>query len=476
MFKDGLIYQESRMSTEEEFREDLAPLDIYDENADGQGGPVLAYEDGIAYTDPGEGHSMIVGDTGSGKTQKFILPLINSCACASESMFVIDPKGELMRRTEWDLKQRGYRVYGVNFRKPELSKDRWNPLGRIEYMYAHNEEKAAQVLQNDLIQRLFNARSTADKDKFWNESAGNLAEGSLELSHILGERLTIKNMLKWRYERIPDGTMEACFHKLPRDGVAYHKLAGFFGLTAENTKTCILSTYDQLVTLFNSSDALTDMLSESSFELETAATEKTAIFVIVPDEKTTYHFMATLFTNQLYEALINIAEDYNGRLPVRMNFIMEEFCNMPKLDEIGPMLTAARSRNIRFHIVCQSYSQLLERYGDLMGKTLIDNCSNLIYLHSRELDFLEYISRLAGVNEFGRPLLSTSRLQRLKKNETVIFHDRCYPYIVKDLPNMYEYPVYDKYMSDAALGELEKSSKILKSSAKSARNRKKKAG
>ena len=108
-----------------------------------------------------------------------------------------------------------------------------------------------------------------------------------------------------------------------------------------------------------------------------------------------------------------------------------------------------------------------------MGKTLIDNCSNLIYLHSRELDFLEYISHLAGVNEFGRPLLSTSRLQRLKKNETVIFHNRCYPYIVKDLPNMYEYPIYDKYMSDAALGELEKSSKILKSSAKSARNRKK---
>lgn len=470
MFKDGLIYQESRMATEEEFCEDLIPLDICNENAVGKGGPVLAYVDGIAFTDPGEGHNMIFGDTGSGKTQKFILPLINSCACADESMLVIDPKGELMRRTGTLLEKRGYKVHGVNFRKPEQSKDTWNPLGRIEYMYAHNEEKAAQVLQNDLIQRLFNDRSTADKDKFWNGSAGNLAEGSLELSHMLDESLTIKNMLKWRYERIPDGTMEACFHKLPRDGAAYHKLAGYFGLTAENTKTCILSTFDQLVSVFNASDALTDMLSESSFEFETAATEKTAIFVIVPDEKTTYHFMATLFTNQLYEALINTAEDYNGRLPIRMNFIMEEFCNMPKLGEIGPMLTAARSRNIRFHIVCQSYSQLLERYGDLMGRTLVDNCSNLIYLHSRELDFLEYISRLAGVNEFGRPLLSTSRLQRLKKNETVIFHDRCYPYIVKDIPNMYEYPIYDKYMSDAAI------ERLLKKDSMPVRNRRKKAG
>lgn len=455
MFQDGLIYQESRMATEEEFREDLAPLDMNDENAVGRGGPVLAYENGILYTDPGEGHSMIVGDTGSGKTQKFILTLINSCASAAESMLVIDPKGELMKRTGSYLKKKGYNVHGLSFRKPEKSPDGWNPLGNIEAMYAQGKDKAAQHLQNDLMQRLFNDRSSSDKDKFWNESAGMLGEGSLDLSHMMGEKLTVANLLKWRYERIPDGTMEACFRKLPHDSNAYKKLAGYFSLTAENTKTCILSTYDQLVRLFNSSDSLTEMLSQSSFDLSTAATEKTAIFLIVPDEKTTYHFLATLFTNQQYEALLDIAEDFGGKLPVRFNFILEEFCNMPKLGEIGPMLTAARSRNIRFHIVCQSYSQLLERYGDRMGKTLIDNCANLIYLHSRELDFLDYISRLAGLNEFGRPLLSTSRLQRLKKNETVIFHERCYPFIAKDLPYMYEYPVYKKYMSDEALAREE---------------------
>ena len=99
MFQDGLIYQESRMATEKEFREDLAPLDMNDENAVGRGGPVLVYENGILYTYPGEDHSMIVGDTGSGKTQKFILTLINSSASAAESMLVIDPKGELMKRT-----------------------------------------------------------------------------------------------------------------------------------------------------------------------------------------------------------------------------------------------------------------------------------------------------------------------------------------------------------------------------------------
>lgn len=112
---------------------------------------------------------------------------------------------------------------------------------------------------------------------------------------------------------------------------------------------------------------------------------------------------------------------------------------MPKLDDIVAMLTAARSRNIRFHIVIQSYSQMIDKYSENISKTVMDNCGNLIYLHTREISFLEYISKLAGKNEFGRPLLSVSRLQHLKKNETVIFHDRCYPMVVQDLPLVFEY-------------------------------------
>ena len=451
MLQDGLIYQESRMASVDEFISDLAPLDMNDESAVGKGGPVLFHQDGILFTDPGEGHSMIVGGTGSGKTQLGVLPIIYSCAHAGESMLIIDPKGELKRRTGLYLKRLEYDVHTLDFRKPELSEDKWNPFSRVEAFYREGKEAKAQHLQNDLMQRLFNSRSSADKDAYWNESAGMFGEGSVELSHMMGEEISIENILKWRYERLPDGTMEACFRKLPKESLAYRKLAGYFSLTAVNTKTCILSTYDQLLRLFNSADGLSKMLSESTFETASAGTRKTAIFLVVPDEKTTYHFLATVFVSQAYEGLLDLAESFCGRLPVRMNFILEEFCNMPKLPDIGPMLTAARSRNIRFHIVCQSYSQLLERYGEHMGNTLLDNCSNLIYLHSREWQFLDYLSRLAGKNEFDRPLLSTSRLQRLQKNEMLVFHERCYPFIVRDLPNMYQYAVYKKYMSDEAI-------------------------
>lgn len=89
----------------------------------------------------------------------------------------------------------------------------------------------------------------------------------------------------------------------------------------------------------------------------------------------------------------------------------------------------------------QSYGQLVEKYGENAAKAILDNCGNLIYLHSREMQFLRYISDLAGRNEYGRPLLSTSRLQRLSKNETLIFHDRCYPILVENIPLIFEYPI-----------------------------------
>ena len=451
MFEDGLIYQEARMATESEIKGDLQYFDIYDETMVSKGGPILWNEKGMLYTDPGESHTLIVGDTGSGKTQGVILPLIYSCTRAEESMVLVDPKGELVRRMEPYLKSKGYKTIVLNFRQPHKSKDKWNPLGYVEQAYKRGQHDEAQMQLNDLLERLFHKRSSADKDKYWNESAGLFGEGCFELSRKLGEELSIKNLLRWRYERLPNGTMQSCYENLPHDSKAFQSLSGYFGLTAENTKTCILSTFDQLIRLFKASTALTNMLSASSFDLDAIGFEKTAVFLVVPDEKTTLHFLAILFIGQCYEILLKEAEKYKGKLPRKVNFILEEFCNMPKLNDIGPMLTAARSRNIRFHLVIQSYNQLIDKYNENIAKLLIDNCGNLIYLHSREQSFLMYLSEMAGNNEYGRPLLSTSRLQHLQKNEMVIFHNRCYPFITKNIPRMYEYPIYEKWMSDAMI-------------------------
>ena len=78
-------------------------------------------------------------------------------------------------------------------------------------------------------------------------------------------------------------------------------------------------------------------------------------------KKTTFHFLATLFISQCYTTLLETAERHGGSLPRRTNIILEEFCNLPALGDIVPMITAARSRNIRLHMVIQSYGQLVEK-------------------------------------------------------------------------------------------------------------------
>ncbi len=149
--------------------------------------------------------------------------------------------------------------------------------------------------------------------------------------------------------------------------------------------------------------------------MEKIGKERTAIFLVVPDEKTTYHFLAALFISQCYESLLDQADALQRRTSGTCQFYSGRIRNMPKLDDIVPMLTAARSRNIRFHLVIRSYSQMKDKYNENVSRTIMDNCGNLIYLHTREISFLEYISKLAGQNEFDRPLLSVSRLQHLKK-------------------------------------------------------------
>ena len=114
MLKDGLVYSESRMGYEQEFMEDLAAFELKSSCGTFQGGPVLFRKNDICYTDHSDSHDLIVGDTGSQKTLKFVLPLIYSCAMAGESMVIVDPKGELVRKSGEFLERKGYQKVVLN--------------------------------------------------------------------------------------------------------------------------------------------------------------------------------------------------------------------------------------------------------------------------------------------------------------------------------------------------------------------------
>lgn len=109
------------MATCEEMKQDLAPFALHDAAAKSKGGPVLLRDGDTVYTDPSDSHSLIVGDTGSMKTLRFVLPLIYSCAAADESMVIVDPKGELARKSESFLSAKGYKTVIINMRDPQRS-------------------------------------------------------------------------------------------------------------------------------------------------------------------------------------------------------------------------------------------------------------------------------------------------------------------------------------------------------------------
>ena len=159
--------------------------------------------------------------------------------------------------------------------------------------------------------------------------------------------------------------------------------------------------------------------------------------------------------------IISVAQESGGKLPHRTNFILDEFANMPPLKDVTTMVTAARSRNIRFTFIIQNFAQLYEVYGKENGETIKGNCGNTIYLISSELSALEEISKMCGEvkskekeKTTSTPLVTVSDLQRLKQWETIVLRIRMMPFKTKLTPNFKmdwgvnypkaKYPLHDK--------------------------------
>ena len=184
------------------------------------------------------------------------------------------------------------------------------------------------------------------------------------------------------------------------------------------------------------------MLSHSDIDLAGIGKRKTALFIVIQDEKTTYHPLVTILLKQCYETLIDVAQASGGALPVRTNFLLDEFANMPKLKDMTTMITAARSRHMRFTMIIQNYAQLNQVYGKEEAETIRGNCGNIIYLISAELAALEEISKMCGEVKSEKddktastPLVTVSDLQRMKQFETIILRMRKQPFKTKMTPD-----------------------------------------
>lgn len=410
------------------------------------GVPILGYEDTV-YVDSQDTHTLIVGSTGSKKTRLIVMPTVRLLGWGNESMIISDPKAEIYHRTAGELEAQGYRVVVLNFREPDVG-DTWNPL-HIPYTFYKdgNIDRACEMV-NDIAKNII-AASLNSTDPFWMDSAADLFFGLvLTLFKLCKEgaqsemAVNISNVIKLRHQLF-DNSMPAetpIWNCVRDDEVIAPALSGIV-MTAKDTRGGILSTFDQKVRFFVYQPNLMNMLANNSIMVNKISEEKTAVYLIMPDEKTTYHTLISLFVKQSYEYLIYSAQqNQKAQLKIRLNYILDEFSSLPTIKDFPSMITAARSRNIRFHLVMQSKHQLRQRYGD-ETETIQANCGNLIFLTSREVPLLEELSKLCGTIEKGTiPLVSIFALQHLDKEsgQALILSGRKCPFYA-ELPDIDEY-------------------------------------
>ncbi len=443
--------QETRWATIEEIQNAGTRICIADESYPGAGLPLLS-NGKEAYVDNHDNHSLIFGSTGSKKTRMFCMPMINFFAKAGESFVTTDPKGELYNRTSGLVKAKGYKTIVLNFRDIGRG-DTWNPLELPYRLYnTAGQREAATTLLNDFVSAIAEPQLNNTKDIFWPEMACSLAIANLLL---LMESAAIEQANIYNFARLCSGDNIPGLQKISRL-ISPSTLAGmnYRGvLTApDKTRESIFVSLFAMVRMFNNQRNLCRMLSKSNFDMARFGREKTAVYLIVPDEKTTLHFLATTFIKQVYEVLISEAqkeEKHGFKLPVRVNFVLDEFCNIPKIPDMPTMISAARSRNMRYFLVAQSMHQLRGKYGE-DAETIKGNCENWVFLSSKELSLLQEISELCGsvtmADKTKRPLISVSQLQRLDKakGEALILHGRQYP-IITEMADMDMYEAFGCY-------------------------------
>jgi len=383
------------------------------------GGIPVTIQDGKCYYADSFEHTLIIGSTGSGKTQTEIIPMIFNLGYAGESMIINDTKGELYCYTADFLKKQNYNIRIINLRDAFAS-DGWNPL-HLPYKYYKNGNID---LAGDMIENFSKSlcKNLSSKDMYWEKSATAVLSA---LCYALIEDCksedevnlySLYNLLVEHGSKTIDrfNSLDLYFQQKPMGSLA--KMSYATGSFAKGeTRATLFSVLATTIKMF-SDTGIANLTSRTDFELDTIGKKKTAVFLIIPDEKESRHELASLFIEQCYQALVNTAQSLpSGKMPIRINFILDEFANMPIIP-MSNKITVSRSRNIRFVLVIQDFDQLKEKYKDSAG-TIKSNCTNWIYLLTTDNETAKEISSRLGKYTISSSRVSTSsRLEQLDYN------------------------------------------------------------
>ena len=445
------VTEEVRFESEEEIKDRYTEVNFESGDVMGAGVPIIS-TGRTAYVDDSEASTFVVGASGSGKTRKILMPYTLSCIRKNENLVIHDPKGEINRYMYRELEKKGYEVIVLDYRRP-LRGDRYNPLEYPSKLYKEgNTSRAAEMFQA-FSETMFSDRKS-EKDRFWDLTAASYMTGlSLLQAELLPEKeCTINHLYDLHIQG--DGKygrskyIKEYYNRPGAKDAPSYKLAAPAINAPSDTQGGLYSVYTSCLTPFVLNEDIIDATANSTFDVRDLVEKKCAVFIITKDEGSVYNKLISATIDQMYERLIDIAEEeYDGRLPRRINFILDEFGNLAAINNMSGKITAGRSRNIRWLIVCQSMDQLRLLYENKGASIIFGNCANLVYLYSTDIMLLQRISAMCGLYSdeltgAKHPLMSMDHLRYLNKDkgEVLLLLERARPF-VGYLPDISAYPV-----------------------------------
>ena len=388
-------------------------------------------------------HALIVGTTGSGKTTGFVdqnIAILGKSK-GKPSLIIADPKKELYEKHAKQLESEGYKISTLDLREP-YSSARWNPMQVLirrirqvkelqndlkqedgkyyacgEVFLSHRDARTrVQELKDEIFENAMDLVYTLcpvqNKDQpTWEEGARNLIFGLVLAfcEDCIAGKMDEKQLQLFNvYHNVTKYCSEdtTALKKYLLEGRdEFSKVRGLVNtvlITSDKTLTSYLSEVNSYMQQL-SDDGILSMTIENDIDIANIDESPNALFVIVPDERFTRHRFVTLFLTQTYKELVEKAntnlrknQTDTAILKRRAYYILDEFANLPKMENIEGMVTVGRSRGIRYLFVLQSFSQLNAKYGKDVADILKSNCNVKLFIGSDDAETRKEFSELCG--------------------------------------------------------------------------------
>ena len=422
----------------------------------------------LALVDSGDVHCMMIGAAGVGKTAFWLYPNIEYACATGMSFMTTDTKGDIMRNYgSIAEKYYGYKISVIDLRNPMRSHGN-NLLHLVnkymdlyaetnEVQYKAKAEKYAKIISKTIILSGMEGGNFGQNAYFYDAAEGLLTASILLVSEFCkpAER-HIVSVFKIIQELLAPGKgrnrnqFQQLMEKLPAD----HKAKWFAGAalnTAEQSMASVMSTALSRLNAFLDSELETILCNDTEIDAERFCKEKSAIFIIMPEEDSSKYFMVSLLIQQLYREILAVADENGGKLKNRVVFYCDEFGTLPKIESAEMMFSASRSRRVSIVPTIQSFAQLQKNYGKEGAEIIIDNTQLTVFGgFAPNSESAQTLSKTLGsktvlsgsvsqsksdpsrsLQMIERPLMTPDELKALPKGTFVVTKTGFYPMKVK---------------------------------------------